>query len=134
MKAKIFLCLIGLSFNYSCGEDNTCSKEDYAYKYIGKRITQAYGSDLTGSKIGSLVAPEAGHIAEQYEHVLAWKRPVNDEGEIHISKNHIIKYRQILLPLGDNGISINAILGGMSYKIFENEPTKSIFSFFRGKE
>lgn len=106
--------------------DNSCKTEDYEYKYLGENIVKAYGADITGLKINSLAAPEAPHLAEKYENVLALKRPVLDEGEITLSKTSVIKYRQILLPLGDDGININAILGGMSYKIDQKEK-KSFF-------
>ena len=107
--------------------DNSCKKEDYKYKYLGVNIIRAYGHDLTGLNVSSLAAPGAEALSEKYEQVLAFKRPVIDEGEINISKNKIVKYRQILLPFGDFGVHITAILGGMSYKIIEK---KSRFSLF----
>lgn len=98
--------------------NNNSRKEDYIYKYIGKKIIQAYGEDLTGMAVDKMVAPEAGHLAEEYEKVLGIKRPVLDEGTLKAPNKGVIKYRQILLPLGENGIKITAILGGMSYKVF----------------
>ncbi len=113
--------------------NNSFKKEDYQYKYLGTNIIKAYGADFTGRKVTAIAAPEAGHLAEAYEHVLAYKRPVTDEGEIHISKNETVKYRQILLPLGDDGVNITAILGGMSYKVVKNEK-RPFFLRFTGKE
>lgn len=101
--------------------DNSCKKEDYKYKYLGSNIIKISGSDLTGLKINSLKAPEAGHLANQYEKVLATKLPVFDDGTITLSKEEVIKYRQILLPLGDDGVNITSILGGMSYRIMKSE-------------
>jgi hypothetical protein len=98
---------------------NNSRKEDYIYKYIGRKIIDAYGEDLTGMAVGKMVAPEAGHLADEYEKVLGIKRPVFDEGTLKAPNNGVIKYRQILLPLGENGIKITAILGGMSYKVFD---------------
>ncbi len=99
--------------------NNLSKKEDYVYKYIGKKIIEAYGEDLTGLTVDSMVAPQAGHLAEEYEKVLSSKRAVFDEGEISGAGGKQVKYRQILLPLGKDGVNITAILGGMSYKVFE---------------
>jgi len=67
--------------------------------------------------IEKMHAPEAVHLAEKYEKVLATKLPVYDSGELHLENGKTVLYRQILLPLGENGITITAILGGISYKI-----------------
>lgn len=103
--------------------DNSSKKDDYQYTYLGQNIIKAYGKDLTGLNIKSstLAAPEASHLANEYERVLALKRPVMDTGEMNISKDEVLKYRQILLPLGDDGVNITAILGGMSYKVDKRE-------------
>ncbi len=114
--------------------DNSCKKEDYQFKYLGQNIIKAYGEDLTGKTLAKIVATEASHLADKYELVLARKRPVANEGELHISKTAVMKYRQILLPLGDDGVNITAILGGMSYKIVENEKKQPFFLRFRGKK
>ena len=117
---KHFTCLINKN------------NEDYKYKYLGTNIIKAYGEDLTGLNVNRMAAPEAGHLAEKYETVLALKRPVIDEGEITLSKIEVIKYRQILLPFGDDGINISSIFGGMSYKVEKGDAKKSFFSFFKG--
>jgi len=98
--------------------DNTCiSPDDYQYILMGENVKKAFGEDLTGMTIEKMHAPEAVHLAEKYEKVLATKLPVYDSGELHLENGKTVLYRQILLPLGENGISIDAILGGISYKI-----------------
>jgi hypothetical protein len=98
--------------------NNSSRKEDYVYKYIGKNIINAYGEDLTGLTVDKMVSPDVGHLAEEYEKVLARKGPVTDEWEFKSADKRLIKYRQILLPLGENGVTITSIIGGMSYKVF----------------
>jgi len=112
--------------------DNSCRKEDYRYKHPGKDIIKAYGSDLTGLTVDSIASVEASHLADKYELVLARKTFVMHEDEFNTPNNEILKYRQILLPLGEDGVNITAILGGMSYKIVPQEK-KSFFSRFSGK-
>jgi hypothetical protein len=99
--------------------NNSSRPEDYVYKYIGKKIIAAYGEDLTGLTVDNMVSPQAGHLAQEYDKVLAIKRPVLDDGEFKSPNKKLIKYRQILLPLGENGITITSIIGGMSYKVFD---------------
>lgn len=98
--------------------DNSCmSPDDYQYIYLGENVKKAFGEDLTGMTIEKMHAPEVVHLAEKYEKVLATKLPVYDSGELHLENGKTVLYRQILLPLGENGITITSILGGISYKI-----------------
>lgn len=98
--------------------DNTCySTDDYKYIYMGQNVKKAFGEDLTGMTIEKMHAPEAVHLAQKYEKVLASKAPIYDSGQLHLDSGKTVLYRQILLPLGENGITIKAILGGISYKI-----------------
>ena len=98
---------------------NKSQKEDYNYKYVGSHILKAYGGDLTGYRVKNVAAIDPAHLDKVYEKLLATKQPVKAEGEVKAPNNRIIKYRQILLPLGDDSININAILGGMSYRVYE---------------
>ena len=113
--------------------DNSCKKEDYVYKHLGHNIIKAYGSDLTGLAVHAIANVEASHLADKYELVLARKTFVMHEDELNLPGNEILKYRQILLPLGNNGINITAILGGMSYKI-EKKEKRLKFPLFSGKK
>ena len=98
--------------------DNSCmSSDDYKYIYLGEKVIKAFGEDLTDMTIEKMQAPEAAHLAERYEKVLASKIPVYDSGILSLVNGEKVSYRQILLPLGDNGITIRAILGGISHKI-----------------
>jgi hypothetical protein len=100
---------------------NNETKEDgYFYKYMGNMISQAYRSELSDIELDRVVNTQASHLAREYEKVLAMKIPIYYEGEIKISEKRVMKYRQILLPLGKDSINIQSIVGGFSYKIFVN--------------
>ena len=98
--------------------DNSCQKGDFEYKYLGQNISNAYRGELYQVNIDALINMNAGHLEHEYEKVLAWKRPVISNSETTIGMDKLLKYRQILLPLGDDGVNINAIIGCMSYRIF----------------
>lgn len=110
--------------------NNSCSSDNFEFKYFGSNLIDVFGRDMTGFKTGQIELEEAGYFIDKYERVLATKRPINDEGQIEISEYKTLKYRQILLPLGDDEVNISAILGGMSYKIFDR---KKRFTLFRKK-
>lgn len=100
-------------------EANNKTKVDgYFYKHIGKLIKQAYKYELNDVQLDRIVNTQANHLAREYEKVLAIKIPLQYEGEIELSEDRVMKYRQILLPLGKDKINIESIVGGFSYKIF----------------
>ena len=101
--------------------DNKTLENDYSFKHIGKEIKKAYKNELSDVQIDRIVTTHASHLAMEFEKVLAMKMPVYYEGEITIDKDRLMKYRQILLPLGKDDINIKSIMGGFSYKMFYKE-------------
>ncbi len=93
-------------------------KPDYNYTYLGDAIKKAYQGELSSVEEGSMVAsPNAKELAVSYEKVIKTCTPLLDEGEFVNMHNDVVKYRQCLLPLGENG-KVDAIFGGMRFKIF----------------
>ena len=94
------------------------SKPDYNYTYLGTEIQKAYQGDLAGGEdMGGIASPNAGELAVSYEKVIRTCSPLLDEGEFVNMHNDVVKYRQCLLPLGENG-KVDAIFGGMRFKVF----------------
>ena len=71
------------------------------YVYLGKAISH----------------PDALRLAPSCAKVAASGKPLVEEGEFHDPKHGLIKYRQCLVPLGENG-EITAVFGGIRFKIF----------------
>lgn len=95
-------------------------QQDYNYTYLGQAIIDAYTSGFSADDPNEgLVSPNAGKLAHSYARVIATMKPVLEEGEFKNAHNDTVKYRQCLLPLGDDG-EIKAIFGGMRFKIFSN--------------
>lgn len=93
--------------------------DKYNYKYIGQNIIEAYGSDIAkelGNEQGSPFAKK-----DKLKKVLETGKPLIDEGEFVNVNGDTVKYRQCIVPLSDNGFSIDSIFGGMRYKIFPKE-------------
>jgi len=91
-------------------------KPDYNYTYLGEAIARAYYNGITDDKFG-MMSPHAEAHADCYTKVIDTGKPLVGEGEFRNLHNDLVKYRQCLLPLGENG-RIDAIFGGMHFKIF----------------
>ncbi len=92
-------------------------KPDYNYTYLGEAIKKAYQGELEGEGGDQVASPNAKELAVSYEKVIRTSAPLLDEGEFINLHNDLVKYRQCLLPLGENG-KVDAIFGGMRFKIF----------------
>lgn len=88
-------------------------KAGYHFAYLGKAIHDVYRSGLSPSDEEN-VFPNMDILAKGYNHVIEKKTPLVDEGEITNPHGDVFKYRQVLLPLGDNG-TVKAVFGGMRF-------------------
>jgi hypothetical protein len=93
-------------------------KPDYNYTYLGKAIQQAYLGELADDPEDLLISPNAAKLTASYNRVIESKLPVVEEGEFNNLHNDVVKYRQCMLPLGENG-TVDAIFGGMRFKVFQ---------------
>jgi hypothetical protein len=92
-------------------------KTDYNYTYLGQAIIDAYRHGLSKDDPTGMASPNANDLAHGYAKVLKTKKPLLEEGEFLNLHQEVVKYRQCLLPLGENG-KIEAVFGGMHFKIF----------------
>lgn len=93
------------------------AQEDYNYTYLGDAIRESYRTGLSEADDAPIASPNAARLNEAYLHVIATRAPLIEEGEFTNYAGHLIKYRQCLLPLGENR-HVLAILGGMRFKLF----------------
>lgn len=92
-------------FMVEIGEDR------HHYTYLGDNICDMFGGDLTGTSVLYL----CDSLAQKYFEVVKSKKPVSNEDEFTNLNNQEIKFRQILLPIGENK-KVDHILGAMRYK------------------
>jgi len=86
-------------------------EERHHYTYIGDNISDMFGGDLTGTSVLYL----CDSLAQKCFEVTKLKQPVFSEDEFVNLNNEEIKYRQVLLPIGE-GKEVGYILGAMRYK------------------
>lgn len=90
--------------------------DHFAYEFLGESIIEAYADDTVGEDIiEDQLYPENPGILNKFREVVMLKEPVYYEGAFINKDNLDIKFRKILLPLGNNN-QVQYILGGMRWK------------------
>lgn len=97
--------------------DKDPDKNDYIYSYMGQSILEVHGDVLPAGGKGSLSALNSVQLLRGCNTVVQTGRPLLEEGEFRNYRNHLVKYRLCLLPLGE-GEAVQAIFGGMRFKVF----------------
>lgn len=92
---------------------------DYNFTYLGKKILHAYFDKSIDEHNEYMVGPNAFRLSNHFRRVLESRKPVLDEGEFENIHGRRVLYRQVLLPLGARNKPVEAIFGGMNYKIME---------------
>lgn len=101
--------------------ESNLKQDDYNFVYLGENIRLAIG----GKDHTSM---EAAHnlnikrLLPGISKVLNNVAPVIEEGELVNDLNQLIKYRQCMLPLGEDNV-VMAVFGGMRCKVYPHEPT-----------
>ena len=87
------------------------------YVHLGQAIIDAYHHGLDEITPVPLVSPNPRHLTKGYDQVRFTARPLMEDGEFRNLRNHKVKYRQCLLPLGQ-GTDVQAVFGVMRFKLF----------------
>jgi hypothetical protein len=94
---------------------------DHYNTYIGKDILNAYNQGLSEYDDNRLISADISTFILNHRKVIQECKPLLEEGEFRNILLGTIKYRQCLLPLGQDG-KVEAIVGGMHFKNFLPEP------------
>jgi hypothetical protein len=90
---------------------------DYNFTYLGSKIMRAYFDKSIDEHNQFMVGPNAYRLSTHFARVLETAAPVLDEGAFETLQGRTVLYRQVLLPLGAPGKGVEAIFGGMNYKV-----------------
>lgn len=93
--------------------------QDYNFTYLGERILNAYFDKQMDEHNEFLIGPNAYRLGSHFTQVIKTGAPVIDEGEFETLHGRRVLYRQVLLPVGNETKGVEAIFGGMNYKIVE---------------
>lgn len=92
----------------------------FSYIYLGSDLIAAYGDDLSAREICErLVFPSSMPLMHKFDEVVTSQAPVEQEEEFTNTKGLHVKYRSLMLPLGnDEGTDVEFIIGGMRWKAY----------------
>jgi hypothetical protein len=90
---------------------------DYNFTYLGDKILRAYFDTSIDAHNPHMIGPNAFRLSRYFNRVIETQAPVMDEGAFETLQGRQILYRQVLLPLGAVDKDIDAIFGGMNYKL-----------------
>lgn len=99
--------------------DDVTRRLGYRYSYLGDHLIEAYGDDLRNHDVvKKLLSTHDTSTARRFDEVTQGRKPVFDEGMFINLRQHPIKYRACLLPLGETDDAVSHIIGCMSWRIY----------------
>lgn len=86
----------------------------FRYRLSGSKVDEIHGQNLTGKSPRDIKTPEVATMVEdQYRAALADRRPRCDHVKLLARDDTYWHYERLILPLSDDGQSINMFLGGI---------------------
>lgn len=90
----------------------------FVYDFLGEGIIEAYADNMEGEEVvEDQIFPESPALRSKFQEVVDEQEPLFYDGAFINKNNMDIKFRKILLPLGDNG-KVDYVLGAMRWKAF----------------
>jgi hypothetical protein len=92
--------------------------QGHGFRFIhqGSHFSDEYIKDSTGLYIKNVILSFFETASDYYQKVLDTHAPLRREDVYKSTDGHVLKYREILLPLGDaNSGEITHLLGGMRF-------------------
>jgi hypothetical protein len=86
----------------------------FRFRLLGNEVVNRYGADFTGKRLDEVdFGDRTEEIRREYEQTATGNKPVYARHQIHVVQAETyLPYERILLPLSDDGETVNMILGG----------------------
>ncbi len=95
----------------------TANPADYRFVLAGEILRTALGRDPTGEKVSEVLPGGMGtRTLFLHQAAVGLKGPVDDAAKWVREDGVEVLYRSILLPLSDDGNTVNALLGAFSFR------------------
>jgi hypothetical protein len=89
----------------------------FRYRLVGTALVEAYGKDFTGRIADELFPDDRLNFVQGiYRTVCASKTPLFSRNKYHTPKDVELFSLRIYMPLSDDGVSVNNILGVMRFE------------------
>ena len=93
------------------GGDTSAKAPEIRFRLVGTEIVSHFGCELTGCQLSEIdYGARAGEIAGLYRKAVACGRPQYVSVEFWQSGDRLMRMQQLLLPLSNDGNSVNMIL------------------------
>lgn len=107
-------------------------EEDYlqpVYRFVGKKIQDMAGEISQNSPVrGTAPGSVLDRIADHYLEAVAHKSPVAFDAEFERDDGSEVFYRGILLPLSEDGETVDLLMGVLSWKVEAAAAAESVSS------
>ena len=91
----------------------------FHYQYMGPKIVDAYGVNLTGSDISEKLRHIPGsQFFQKMDNLLEEYTPMENQGQFINEKNKTVKYRSCMVPFGTDEKGVTDVIAGLSWKAF----------------
>lgn len=106
--------LIGSVFLYTVERDKPGSPPtDYVLRLFGTQLVEMFGGDMTGRSFDDIFhGPTAPAIRREYDHVAMTGEPLCSALDGRWADREYRFYRRLLLPLSENGRTVDRLFGG----------------------
>lgn len=99
-------------------DQHDASRKQYLYGYMGRQIIQAFGQDLTGKRVNSMVQNVPGaNILKKIDSCVDGRQILTEDGKFINDKSKVVKYRSCMLPFG-NDAGVTHVVVGLSWRAF----------------
>lgn len=88
------------------------------FTYLGSEILRIYHDLLATEDANDFISPSTSHLSQNFWLVIENKKPIMQSGQFPTSRGNTIKFRQCLLPLGNNDQEVMAIFGCARLKLY----------------
>jgi hypothetical protein len=97
---------------------------DFRFRLIGTEITRTFGRDSTGKTVrevyGATAPARCADLIRLFRAVVETRRPVLSRSVlVGVRKEHVA-YEAILMPLAEDGVSVNILVGAMRFILRPN--------------
>ena len=96
--------------------DTSGVPSSYKFRQCGKVLSQSMPGGLDDQPVSALPVEHADNAIDMCRAAVSARKPVASTDALFDYRGNEILYRMILLPLSDDGIVVNALLGAANYK------------------
>ena len=86
--------------------------EDFIYRLIGTEIVEAVGTDATGQRMGDVVGKPTDDLVM---FCAAERQPLRHHGYLVWRKKSYMRFEAVMLPLADDGVTVDRLIGEMAF-------------------